>query len=86
MEAPSFRRLMAEQKELEEFDIVGCCTDICVVNGSLGLANYLDEQDRPHRITVWEDAIATYSEDTRKEYVEAAKILIKQQGIDLKRK
>ena len=36
MEAPSFRRLMEEQKEMNEFDIIGCCTDICVVNGSLG--------------------------------------------------
>jgi nicotinamidase-related amidase len=86
MEAPSFRRLMREQDELEEFDIVGCCTDICVVNGTLGLANYLDEWDRPHKINVWEDAIATYSEDTRGEYVEAAKILMKQQGMELKRK
>lgn len=86
MEAPSFRRLIEEQKELNEFDIVGCCTDICVVNGSLGLANYLDEHDRCHTIRIHEDAIATYSENTREEYVEAAKILMKQQGMELKRK
>ena len=86
MESPSFRRLMEEQTEMNEFDIVGCCTDICVVNGTLGLANYLDEKDRKHIIRVWEDAIATYSEDTRGEYIEAAKILMKQQGMELHKK
>lgn len=86
MESPEFRLLMASQAQLEEFDIVGCCTDICVVNGSIGLANYLDEWNRPHTIRVHEDAIATYAEDTRKEYVEAAKLLMQQQGIELVKK
>ena len=86
MESPSFRKWIEEQKELEEFDIVGCCTDICVVNGSIGLANYLDEKNRKHTIRVHEDAIATYSEEERQEYVKAAKILMKQQGIQLVRK
>ena len=86
MEAPKFRELMELQKELKEFDIVGCCTDICVVNGAIALANYLDQQDRVHKIRVHEDAIATYAEDNRKEYVDAAKILMKQQGIELVKK
>ena len=86
MEAPLFRSLMNEQKDLKEFDIVGCCTDICVVNGTIGLANYLDEKNRMHTIRVHEDAIATYSENDRIEYVEAAKLLMKQQGIQLVKK
>ena len=86
MEAPDFRELMELQKELKEFDIVGCCTDICVVNGAIALANYLDQQNRLHKIRVHEDAIATYAEDDRKEYVDAAKLLMKQQGIELVKK
>ena len=86
MEAPDFRELMELQKELKDFDIVGCCTDICVVNGAIALANYLDQQDRVHKIRVHEDAIATYAEDNRKEYVDAAKLLMKQQGIELVKK
>ena len=86
MEAPEFRKLMEQQQELEEFDIVGCCTDICVVNGTIALANYLDQWDRSHTIRVHEDAIATYGEDTRQEYVEASKLLLKQQGIELVKK
>ena len=86
MEAPLFRKLMELQKEIKEFDIVGCCTDICVVNGAIALANYLDQNNRKHVIRVHEDAIATYNEDNRKEYVDAAKLLMEQQGIQLVKK
>jgi len=86
MEAPDFRKLMEYQTELQEFDIVGCCTDICVVNGTIALANHLDEYNIPHTIRVHEDGIATYSEKERQEYVDAAKLLMKQQGIELVKK
>lgn len=86
MEAPLFRELMAKQLLMNEFDIVGCCTDICVVNGAIALANYLDQNNRKHVIRVHEDAIATYAEDNRGEYVDAAKLLMKQQGIQLVKK
>lgn len=86
MEAPDFRKFMLEQLLLEDFDIVGCCTDICVVNGAIGLANYLDQHNIHHTIRVHEDAIATYAESDRQNYVEAAKLLMKQQGIQLVKK
>ncbi len=83
MEAPMFRELLIKEKDLETFDVVGCCTDICVTNGVLGLANYLDENNRKHTINVYLDAVATYNEEERSDYVEASKILLKQQGINL---
>ena len=83
MEAPMFRELLLKEKDLETFDVVGCCTDICVTNGVLGLANYLDENNRKHTINVYLDAVATYNEEERSDYVEASKILLKQQGINL---
>ena len=86
MEAPEFRKLMEHEKEMNEFDVIGCCTDICVANGTIALANYLDEHNRKHEIRVHEDAIATYAENERQEYVDAAKILMKQQGIQLVKK
>ena len=86
MEAPDFRKLMKQQTNMNEFDIVGCCTDICVVNGTMALANYLDEHNRKHTIRVHEDAIATYAEAARQNYVEAAKLLMEQQGIQLVKK
>ena len=86
MEAPDFRELMEHETEMNEFDVVGCCTDICVINGTMGLANYLDQWNRHHVIRVHEDAIATYGEKDRQEYVEASKLLMKQQGIELVKK
>ena len=83
METPMFRELLLKEKNLETFDVVGCCTDICVTNGVLGLANYLDENNRKHIINVYLDAVATYNEEERSDYVEASKILLKQQGINL---
>ena len=86
MEAPKFRNLIECLNDLENIDIIGCCTDICVFNGAMGLANYRDEWDKKFNINVHEDMIATYGENNRKEYVDAAKLLMLQQGINLVKK
>ena len=85
MESPTFRKLISNLTELKEVDIIGCCTDICVANGSIGLANYFDQNNRDVDIYVHEDAIETYDAPMheRQKYTEAAKLLIKQQGIKL---
>lgn len=86
MESPEFRELIKEATNIEKVDVVGCCTDICVVNGTLGLANYFDQWNRDVEIRVHEDAIATFAEDARQNYVDAAKLLMSQQGIRLVKK
>ena len=86
MESPQFRKIVKELVNVKQFDIVGCCTDICDFNGSMGLANYCDEWNREVDINVYLDAIATYSADIRQEYVDAACLLMKQQGIKLVRR
>ncbi len=83
MESLEFREIVKQAENLKEVNFVGCCTDICVFNGAMGLANYYDEWNRDVTINVHEDAIATYSEDEREEYVQSAKLLMKQQGINL---
>ena len=86
MESPVFRALMEEAVNIKEFDIVGCCTDICICNGPMGLANYLDEHNRDSVIRIHKDAVATFSEDNRQNYVDAAYLLMEQQGIQLVKK
>lgn len=86
MESPIFREVIKELINLEEVDVVGCCTDICVFNGTMGLANYFDEWNRDVRVKVHLDAIATYSEKDRQKYVDAAYLLMEQQGIELVKK
>ena len=86
MESKVFRDVIGNAPNIKEFDIVGCCTDICVCNGSLGLANYLDEHNRDGIVRVHKDAIATFDEDNRQNYVDAACLLMEQQGIKLVKK
>ena len=86
MEAPLFREVVGAATNIKEFDIVGCCTDICICNGPMGLANYMDEHNREVIVRVHQDAIATFSEDTRQNYVDAAYLLMEQQGIQLVKK
>lgn len=83
MEAPDFREVVGKAVNVKQVELVGCCTDICDFNGIMDLANYFDQWNREVDITVHEDAIATYNEETRGEYVKAAKLLMKQQGIKL---
>lgn len=86
MEAPAFRKLISNLSNLEQVDVVGCCTDICVANGTIALANYFDQHNLPVEIKVHEDAIATYDEQERQENVKAAKLLMTGQGIKLVKK
>ena len=86
MEAPKFRKLIKELKNLKEINIVGCCTDICDFNGTMALANYFDEWNRDVEIRVHQDAVATYAEGSRQNYVDAAYLLMEQQGIQLVKK
>lgn len=86
MEAPDFRTLIEKAKNIHKVDVVGCCTDICDMNGTMGLANYFDQWNRDVEIRVHTDAIATFAEEQRQNYVDAAKLLMKQQGIQLVKK
>lgn len=86
MEAPDFRRLIENATNIRTVDVVGCCTDICDFNGTMGLANYFDEWNRDVEIRMYQDAIATFAEEARQNYVEAANLLMEQQGIRLVKK
>ena len=86
MEANDFRNLLFLNPEIEEIDVVGCCTDICVVNGTVGLANYMNQHNLDVDIRVHQDAVATYNEEARGNYVDAAFLLMEQQGIQLVKK
>ena len=86
MEAIDFRKIMYVLDNVLEYKIVGCCTDICVFNGAMGLANFLDQWNQDAIIKVYLDAIATYNEKNRQNYVDAACLLMEQQGIQLVKK
>lgn len=86
METPAFRELISNLNNLDTVDVVGCCTDICCFNGTMALANYFDQWNRNVEIRMNTDAIATYDEQNRQQYIEASYLLMEQQRIKLVRK
>lgn len=86
MESPEFRDMIAQMDRIREVDIIGCCTDICDFNGSMGLANYFDQWNKDVEIRLHQDAVATFASETRQNYIDAAYLLMEQQGIKLVKK
>ena len=48
LEEKKYEAIKIALNEMNEFDIVGCCSDICVFDGAMGLAGYLDQNNRRH--------------------------------------
>lgn len=83
--APNFLEDIDKMINLEEITIIGCCTDICVINLAIPLQNYFDQKDRNILIKIPKNAVETYDSPThnRDEYNEIAFKLMEQAGIKL---
>ena len=75
-------------KNLEEVVIVGCCTDICVINLAIPLQNYFDQVNRNVNIVVPTNAVETYDAPNHKadEWNDMAFKFMNQAGIKLVKK
>ena len=69
-------------ENLKEVVVVGCCSDICVLNFALPLINYFDENNINVKVVIREDLIETYdsSNHNREEYNRITKLLLTQAG------
>ncbi len=69
----------------ENFVLVGCCSDICILHFALSLQTYLNEHNLLNKVVVIEDAIATYDSDWHHadKYQAIAIDLMKQNGISV---
>lgn len=86
-EAPGFIEAINEAENITEFDVVGCCTDICVANGVISTMNYFDQINRQVEVRVHEDATETFgTKERREEYSNAAYLLMSQQGAKIVKK
>lgn len=85
MYALGFIEDIDKMENLKEVIIVGCCTDICVLNLAIPLQNYFDEKNRDIKITIPKNAVETYNAPyhNREEYNEMAFKLMAQAGINL---
>jgi len=86
MHAPGFLEAIDSFKNLKEVVIVGCCTDICVLNLVIPLQTYFDDRNKDILITVPKKMVETYNspEHNREEYNEMAFKLMKQAGVIIK--
>jgi len=83
--AENFLTNIDEMINLQEVIIIGCCTDICVLNLAIPLQNYFDQKDRDILITIPKNAVETYDapNHNREKYNKIAFELMEQAGINL---
>lgn len=69
--------------EYDSFKIVGCCSDICVMQFALSLKTYLNQMNMSKQVIVMRDGIATYHAPTHdaNEYHNMAINMMAQSGI-----
>lgn len=83
MYAENFMSDLDKMENLKQVTIVGCCTDICVLNLAIPLNNYFNQKNRNIEIIVPKNAVETFNSDNhkREEYNEFAYKLMSQAGI-----
>ncbi|WP_369085903.1 isochorismatase family cysteine hydrolase [Metamycoplasma spumans] len=70
----------------DEFEVVGCCSDICVLQFALSLKTYLNQNKLDKNVIVYKDMIATFDLENHN-YIEFNNIgikLMKNSGILVK--
>lgn len=75
--------LRNNQNDLSEIVIVGCCTDICVLNFAIPLKNYINEYDLDIKININKDSVETYNSPmhNREQYNNMSFKIMQQNGI-----
>lgn len=84
----NFVDVLNNLENVEEVEVVGCCTDICITNGVLPMMNYFDQNNKRVGVTLYQDAIDTFEIPgihDRQHYEDAAYLLLKQQGAKVKK-
>jgi len=85
MFAPDFINDLQKMKQLRRIIVIGCCTDLCVLDGVLSLINYLDESNKNVEVIVKTGMVEIYDSPThnRKEFNNMAFRLIRQEGVKI---
>jgi len=84
--APGFQEYIDKLYEYEKIVLVGCCTDICVLQLALSLKAYCNEKDYDCRIIVDSQACDTFDIEghSRIDYNDLAFSLMRSSGIEVK--
>jgi nicotinamidase-related amidase len=81
--APRFQQYLNENPDLESVTVVGCCTDICVLQFTQSLKTYTQTLDKRLEIKVVKNAVDTFHTPTHDKQVfhDTALELMKNAGI-----
>lgn len=58
--APAFQTFLKNNPDLEKITVIGCCTDICVLNFAVTMKTYSQTIQKPITIIVPENAVDTF--------------------------
>lgn len=88
MHVPEFIQDINKMTNLKEVVLMGCCTDICVLNAAIPLKTYFNQNDRDINVVIAKNAVETYDAPThnKDEYNEMAFKLMAQAGVIIERK
>lgn len=80
---PSFFEDILKMNNLKRVVILGCCTDICVLNAAIPLKTFFDERDLKIEVIVPKNVVETYDAPihNREEYNEIGYKLMNNAGI-----
>ncbi len=83
---PEFLKTYLSLGELEEVVVVGCCTDICVLQFALSLKGYINENNLNTKIVVPVNCVETFDAPGHEQvkFNEMAFKLLKNAGIELR--
>lgn len=59
--APKFQEDLLKLYKLERIRLMGCLSEVCVMNGAIGLRTFLDEVNRDVEVCVHADTIDTFN-------------------------
>lgn len=85
MFAPNFMNDINSMRKLREIIVIGCCTDICVMNLVIPMINYFDQMNRDIKIIVPTNMVETYDAPFHKrdEWNNLAYAAMKQAGAEI---
>ncbi len=80
-----FLNYIKSNENIENFIVIGCCTDICVLQFSLTLKAYYNKNDKPSNVFVVKNLTQTYNASWHEKdfWNVVAYSMMKQQGIKI---
>ena len=64
--APNIQKDLLSLNKLERVKLMGCLSEVCVLNGAIGLRTFFDQENKDVEVGVYADAIDTFDAPNHK--------------------